>query len=114
MLHESGREVERPRDYRHRWKRNLDDVMAALRAMRGTGPANSARAVRFEVLREVRDGAVRAASRALDRPEATAVFEALAARSLTRAEAASKLLALVREKTTRERAGSSNALGRPR
>jgi LAO/AO transport system kinase len=95
MLHESGREVGVLATTAIDGS-GIDDVMTALGAMRGIGPANSVRAVRFEVLREVRDGAVRAASRVLDRPEAAAVFEAVAARSLTRAEAAARLIALVR------------------
>jgi LAO/AO transport system kinase len=101
MLHESGREVGVLATTAIDGS-GIDDVMTALGAMRGTGPANSVRAVRFEVLREVRDGAVRAASRVLERPEAVAVFEAVEARSLTRAEAAARLIALVRENTTRE------------
>lgn len=96
MLHESGREAAVLATTAIDGS-GIDDVMAALAGLRGSGPANAARAVRFEVLRRIRDTAVREASRHLESPRAVAVFEALQARSLTRHEAAEQLLALARE-----------------
>ncbi len=67
----------------------------ALYAARESRSSNAARAVRFDVLRYVRDEAVRRAAALLERPEARAVFARLTAHELTRTESRERLLSLV-------------------
>jgi len=73
----------------------IDELFAALCAARGGGGNNAARAVRFELLRAVRDRAARRAAAFLDDAPARAVFARLAAHEITRREAADALLQLV-------------------
>jgi len=73
----------------------VDEVMTALLAARDAETSNAARAVRFEVLRSVRDRAARRAYAALDSPEAAAIFARLAEHSATRADARAALARLV-------------------
>ena len=73
------------------------DVMDALRDARRNHSSNATRAVRFDVLRSVRDRAVRAAVTALDGAAARDVFARLRAHELTRADARAALLAIATE-----------------
>jgi LAO/AO transport system kinase len=74
-----------------------DEVMAALAQRRTHHSSNAERAVRFDVVREVRDAAVRRTLAALDEPRGREILERLRARELTRAQARERLLAFARE-----------------
>ncbi len=76
----------------------LDELLAALEEARSEEDGGAARAVRFEVLRTIRDDALRVATTVVDSPEAKAIFARLSARDLTRREAADTLLALARSR----------------
>jgi LAO/AO transport system kinase len=77
------------------------EVMAALAAARAGGVSNAVRALRFDVLREVRDAAARRALAALESAGARALFAALEERSITRAQARERLLLLVSNEVLR-------------
>ena len=79
----------------------LDEVMAALAAARADEASNAARSVRFAVLRQVRDTAVRRALDKLDTPAARDVLARLTARRITRTEAREELLHLIRSEVLR-------------
>ena len=70
----------------------IDDVMVALTAARASEATNAERAVRFEVVRNIRDAAVRRALGVLEAPRGRAVLERLRAGELTRLEAREELL----------------------
>jgi len=70
----------------------IDDVMVALAAARANDSSNAERGVRFEVVRNVRDAAVRRALAVLDDPQGRAVLERLRNGELTRLEAREELL----------------------
>jgi len=70
----------------------IDDVMVALTAARASESTNAERAVRFEVVRNIRDAAVRRALGVLEAPRGRAVLERLRAGELTRLEAREELL----------------------
>jgi LAO/AO transport system kinase len=72
----------------------LADVMSALAAARAGSGSNAVRALRFDVLREVRDAAARRALAALD-------SDAVESRSITRAQARERLLPLVSNEVIR-------------
>jgi LAO/AO transport system kinase len=79
----------------------LPAVMDALAAARVGGFSNAVRALRFDVLREVRDAAARRALAALDGETARSLFAQLEARTITRAEARERLLPLVSNEVIR-------------
>jgi LAO/AO transport system kinase len=79
----------------------LDEVMAALAAARADEASNAARSVRFAVLRQVRDTAVRRAMDKLETPAARDVLARLTARRITRTEAREELLHLIRSEVLR-------------
>jgi LAO/AO transport system kinase len=79
----------------------LDEVMEALAAARADEASNAARAVRFAVLRQVRDTAVRRAMDKLETPAARDVLARLTARRITRTEAREELLHLIRSEVLR-------------
>jgi LAO/AO transport system kinase len=70
----------------------IDEVMLALATARASEASNAERGVRFEVVRNVRDAAVRRALAALDDPRGRAVLERLRAGELTRIQARDELL----------------------
>jgi GTPase len=70
----------------------IDDVMVALTAARASESTDAERAVRFEVVRNIRDAAVRRALAVLDAPRGRSVLERLRAGELTRLEAREELL----------------------
>jgi LAO/AO transport system kinase len=76
-------------------------VMEALAAARAGGISNAVRALRFDVLREVRDAAARRALAALEGTKARSLFAQLEARTITRAEARERLLPLVSNEVIR-------------
>jgi LAO/AO transport system kinase len=76
-------------------------VMEALAAARAGGISNAVRALRFDVLREVRDAAARRALAALESETARSLFAQLEARTMTRAEARERLLPLVSNEVIR-------------
>lgn len=73
----------------------LVQVATALMDARENRSSNAARAVRFDVIRAVRDAAARQAAAALESAAALEIFERLAAHELTRAQARGLLLSLV-------------------
>ncbi len=79
----------------------IAEVMDALAAARVGGVSNAVRALRFDVLREVRDAAARRALHALEGAPARALFAQLEARSITRAQARERLLPLVSNEVIR-------------
>jgi LAO/AO transport system kinase len=91
MVHESGRDVAIVKTIANDGT-GVDDLLAALAAARTNGASNAVRSLRFEVMRTVRDRAVRAATVALDEPAAQAIFAKVAARELDRDAAARALL----------------------
>ena len=76
-------------------------VMEALATARAGGISNAVRALRFDVLREVRDAAARRALAALEGTKARSLFAQLEARTITRAEARERLLPLVSNEVIR-------------
>jgi len=70
----------------------IDDVMLALASARASESTNAERAVRFEVVRNIRDAAVRRALAVLDDAQGRSVLERLRAGELTRSEAREELL----------------------
>jgi LAO/AO transport system kinase len=70
----------------------VDDLMLALAAARANESSNAERAVRFEVVRNIRDAAVRRALAVLEEPRGRAVLERLRMGELTRGEAREELL----------------------
>jgi LAO/AO transport system kinase len=83
----------------------VDEVVGALLGARDGRSSNAERAVRFEVVRVVRDEAARATAAALDSPAAAAILSRLAAHELPRTEAVRELLALVRTNRSEVRPG---------
>jgi len=79
----------------------IAEVMDALATARAGGVSNAVRALRFDVLREVRDAAARRALHALEGAPARALFAQLEARSITRAQARERLLPLVANEVIR-------------
>jgi LAO/AO transport system kinase len=75
----------------------LDALVDAFDVTRSGAHTSAARAVRFDVLRVVRDRAVRRATQLLDGREAAAIFADLESRTRSRAEARIALLALLGE-----------------
>lgn len=75
----------------------IDELIVALDLARSNVSSNAQRAVRFEVIRTVRDGAVARATEMLDSARGAAIFTRLAAHELTRAEARTALLAGIHE-----------------
>ena len=75
----------------------IDDLAAALHAARANVTSNANRSVRFEVIRHVRDSAVRRATDALDSQRGREILARLNAHALTRQEAIRELLASLRE-----------------
>ncbi|MBC5809521.1 MAG: methylmalonyl Co-A mutase-associated GTPase MeaB [Candidatus Eremiobacteraeota bacterium] len=75
----------------------VGEVMAALTESRGHHHTNAARSVRFDVVREVRDRAVRRALDVLDGSRGRSILERLANREMTRAVAREELLDLALE-----------------
>ena len=69
----------------------IDEVVEALVTARGARATNAARSVRFDVLRDARDRAVRRASDLLERPEAAAVLDRLTRREIDRTRAREEL-----------------------
>ena len=94
MVRESGRETPVLQTIASEGQ-GVDKLFDALQVARGGHDTNAARAVRFEILRSVRDGAARAALAKLDEPPARAIFARLAAHACTRREAADALFAHV-------------------
>jgi LAO/AO transport system kinase len=72
--------------------KGIDEVMIALAVARAAESTNAERAVRFEVVRNIRDAAVRRALAVLDDPQGRSVLERLRVGELTRAEAREELL----------------------
>ncbi|HEY4440580.1 MAG TPA: methylmalonyl Co-A mutase-associated GTPase MeaB [Candidatus Elarobacter sp.] len=70
----------------------LPELLKTIDERRGAEDTNAARAVRFELVRRVRDAATIAALAALDSPDGAAVLERLRARDLNRNEAVELLL----------------------
>ncbi|MHB8146789.1 MAG: methylmalonyl Co-A mutase-associated GTPase MeaB [Vulcanimicrobiaceae bacterium] len=70
----------------------IDEVMDALGAARNGPGSNAARSVRFDVIRIVRDRAVRDATNLLDAEFGREIADRLAAHTLTRAQARDLLL----------------------
>ncbi len=79
----------------------LAEVMSALAAARAGSGSNAVRALRFDVLREVRDAAARRALAALDSDAVREIYAALESRSITRAQARERLLPLVSNEVIR-------------
>jgi LAO/AO transport system kinase len=92
MVRESGRETPVLQTIASEGQ-GVDALFAALQSARG-GATNAARAVRFEVLRAVRDRAARSALAKLDEPAARAIFASLAAHACTRRQATDALFEL--------------------
>jgi LAO/AO transport system kinase len=74
----------------------IDEVMERLVDLRRQGGANAARAVRFGVIRAVRDEAVARAHGVLESAPAKSIFDQLGAHALSRTEATRRLVNLVR------------------
>jgi LAO/AO transport system kinase len=91
MVRESGRDVAVLQTIASEGT-GIDDVMVALTAARASESSNAGRAVRFEVVRNIRDAAVRRALAVLDAPRGRSVLERLRAGELTRLEAREELL----------------------
>jgi LAO/AO transport system kinase len=77
------------------------EVMTALAAARAGGVSNAVRALRFDVLREVRDAAARRALAALEGVGARALIAALEERAITRAQARERLILLISNEVLR-------------
>jgi LAO/AO transport system kinase len=86
----------------------IDELMEALLRFDLSGAPNAARAVRFEVLRLVRERAVREARAALETPKAVALLAKLERGEISRRDAVYEILAL-----TEESAASSTRVSRP-
>jgi LAO/AO transport system kinase len=91
MVRESGRDIAVLQTIASEGT-GIDDVMVALGAARASESTNFERAVRFEVVRSIRDAAVRRALAVLDDPQGRSVLERLRAGELTRLEAREELL----------------------
>jgi LAO/AO transport system kinase len=91
MVRESGRDIAVLQTIASEGT-GIDDVMVALTAARASESTNAERAVRFEVVRNIRDAAVRRALGVLEAPRGRAVLERLRAGELTRLEAREELL----------------------
>ena len=72
----------------------LTELLATIAQRRGEDDSNAARAVRFELVRRVRDAAATAALATLNSPDGEAVLERLRLRDLNRNEAIDALLAI--------------------
>ena len=75
----------------------IDELIVALDAARDNVTSNAQRAVRFEVIRTVRDGAVARAAEMLDSSRGQRIFQRLSAHEITRVEARAELLAGINE-----------------
>ena len=73
----------------------VPELLAALGAKRGAEDSNAVRAVRFELVRRVRDAAVRAALAALDSPDAAPILDRLRDHELSRNDAIDALLPIL-------------------
>jgi LAO/AO transport system kinase len=71
------------------------ELLDALRVKRTAGESNAVRAVRFEIVRRVRDRAVAAALTVLDSPDGAAVLDRLRDHDIGRSDAIDALLALL-------------------
>jgi LAO/AO transport system kinase len=96
MVRESGREISVLQTIATDGT-GVESVMTALLHCRTHHSSNAERAVRFDVVREVRDAAVRRTLAALDGPRGREILERLRARELTRDQARERLLAYARE-----------------
>ena len=86
----------------------IEEVMEALMHFDLSGAPNAARAVRFEVVRLVRERAVREARAALESPKAAALLAKLEQGKISRRDVVYEILAL-----TEESAASSTRVSRP-
>jgi LAO/AO transport system kinase len=86
----------------------IDELMEALMQFDLSGAPNAARAVRFEVLRLVRERAVREARAVLESPKTAALLAKLERGEISRRDAVYEILAL-----TEESAASSTRVSRP-
>jgi LAO/AO transport system kinase len=73
----------------------VPELLATIAERRGADDSHAVRAVRFEVVRRVRDAAATAALATLNSPDGAAVLERLRLRDLSRNEAIDALLAIL-------------------
>ena len=73
----------------------VSELLTAIVAKRGDEDSNAVRAVRFEVVRRVRDRAVAQALAALQSPDAAAVLERLRSHEISRNEAIDAMLSIL-------------------